>query len=172
MACNELRRRQSTERITIAIRRLDRQLDRFPHHAKYDRVLTRIVASAQSMVADFGARPFAGATVAAVDVVLLTHLLGDQLAEAECRAAGSILLVLLPIVGQPPRASARRNLCQLRCGGERRMCKLDCRDKGDAARECKRICNLVRDVCFERCRIWRREVVARPVARLTAGRGT
>jgi hypothetical protein len=84
-------------------------------------------------------------------------------------AAASALLV--SVGWRPPEASARRNLCQLRCGGERRMCQQDCRDKGAATRECKRICKLVRDVCFERCEIWRREVAAKPVSRLTAGRG-
>jgi hypothetical protein len=48
----------------------------------------------------------------------------------------------------PPR---RRNACQVRCGLEQRLCKADCRDKGVAEKDCKRLCKVTRDGCFLRC---------------------
>ena len=57
------------------------------------------------------------------------------------------------LAGTRQNAAARRNACQLRCGGKRRQCIVDCRDTGVAQRECKRVCRKVRDHCFERCDI-------------------
>ena len=59
----------------------------------------------------------------------------------------------LAVAGTRQEVAARRNACQLRCGGKRRQCIVDCRDKGGAERECKRVCRKVRDHCFERCDI-------------------
>jgi hypothetical protein len=71
------------------------------------------------------------------------------------RAVASITASALgfTLVGMRQEAAARRNACQLRCGGRRRQCIVDCRDEGVAARECKRVCRKVRDHCFERCDI-------------------
>jgi hypothetical protein len=51
----------------------------------------------------------------------------------------------------PDAAANRRNACQVRCGGDRRFCRKDCRDWGDAEKPCKRACNKLRDACFARC---------------------
>ncbi len=51
----------------------------------------------------------------------------------------------------PDIAANRRNACQVRCGGDRRMCRIDCRDWGSAEKACKRACNKLRDACFELC---------------------
>lgn len=48
-------------------------------------------------------------------------------------------------------AANRRNACHVRCGGDRRMCRIDCRDWGEAEKACKRACNKLRDACFELC---------------------
>jgi hypothetical protein len=51
----------------------------------------------------------------------------------------------------PVDVEARRNACNVRCGGDRRMCRIDCRDWGEAERACKRACTKLRDACFELC---------------------
>ena len=51
----------------------------------------------------------------------------------------------------PDTAARRRNACQVRCGGNRRFCRKDCRDWGAAEKACKRACNKLRDACFEIC---------------------
>ncbi|MGH2616062.1 MAG: hypothetical protein ACRDJC_12540 [Thermomicrobiales bacterium] len=53
----------------------------------------------------------------------------------------------------PPDVMARRNICQLRCGGDRRLCRNDCRHDyyGAAERQCKRGCNRIRDACHKVC---------------------
>jgi hypothetical protein len=51
----------------------------------------------------------------------------------------------------PEAAANRRNACQVRCGADRRICRKDCRDWGDAEKPCKRACNKLRDACFVRC---------------------
>lgn len=57
-----------------------------------------------------------------------------------------------PWLARTPDAEARRrNACQMRCGGDRRMCRVDCRDWGSAEKACKRACNKLRDACFDLC---------------------
>ena len=51
----------------------------------------------------------------------------------------------------PDAAARRRNACQVRCGGNRRFCRKDCRDWGAAEKACKRACHKLRDACFARC---------------------
>ena len=63
------------------------------------------------------------------------------------------LAVVLPAaanhrVDEPPR---RRSACQARCGGEKRMCRAECRRLGAFRRECSRLCKVTRDGCFLRC---------------------
>ena len=76
--------------VAIAIRGGDAELERFAEHAEKDRVLARVVAGADGVVADFVARPRAGPARAAVRVLGDVHRLGHDLAELERRAAGRI----------------------------------------------------------------------------------
>lgn len=67
-----------------------------------------------------------------------------------------VLTVAAGVVGpwllrSPDAEARRRNACQMRCGGDRRMCRIDCRDWGEAEKACKRACNKLRDACFELC---------------------
>ncbi len=80
--------------VGVAVARLaaDVDVDRFAHQAENDRVLANVIADADSVIADLGAGPFAGATVPAVDVLSLPHFLGDDAAELESCAAGGVLL--------------------------------------------------------------------------------
>jgi hypothetical protein len=48
-------------------------------------------------------------------------------------------------------AAARRTICKVRCGGERRQCRTRCRFKGIAAKDCRDACNITRDVCHKVC---------------------
>lgn len=50
------------------------------------------------------------------------------------------------------RPSRRRNGCQVRCGGEKRMCRVRCRRYGVFARDCKDGCQIRRKACHERCK--------------------
>ena len=52
--------------VAVAVRGGDAELERFAEHAEDDRVLARVVAGADGVVADFVARPLAGAARAAV----------------------------------------------------------------------------------------------------------
>ena len=47
--------------------------------------------------------------------------------------------------------AARRTICKVRCGGEKRLCRTRCRYKGIAAKDCRDACNIRRDVCHEVC---------------------
>jgi hypothetical protein len=72
------------------------------------------------------------------------------------RAVGSALAAAAGALASalaysPDAAANRRNACQVRCGGDRRFCRKDCRDWGDAEKPCKRACNKLRDACFEIC---------------------
>src|SRR3954465_12765950 len=48
-------------------------------------------------------------------------------------------------------AEARRTICEVRCGGEKRLCRTRCRYKGIAAKDCRDGCNIRRDVCDKVC---------------------
>jgi hypothetical protein len=88
---------------------------------------------------------------------------GDANAAAQMRmkpsrreAVGAALAVAVgglasSLTHAPDAAANRRNACQIRCGGDRRFCRKDCRDWGDAEKPCKRACNKLRDACFVRC---------------------
>ncbi|MFN8590487.1 MAG: hypothetical protein U0031_03415 [Thermomicrobiales bacterium] len=49
------------------------------------------------------------------------------------------------------RPTPRRNGCQVRCGGEKRMCRIRCRRFGIFARDCKDGCKIRRKACHNRC---------------------
>ena len=71
-------------------------------------------------------------------------------------AVGAALAAAIGAVGSalgrvPDVEVKRRNACHVRCGGDRRLCRLDCRDWGSAEKGCKRACNKLRDACFVRC---------------------
>ena len=70
----------------------DAELERFAEHAEDDRVLARVVAGADGVVADFVARPRAGAAGAAVRVLGDVHRVGDDLAELQRGAARRVFL--------------------------------------------------------------------------------
>jgi hypothetical protein len=68
----------------------DGEVDGFAHEAKDDGVFADIITGAYGVVADFAGGTFAGASFAAVDMILLTHLFGDDASELEGCSAGGI----------------------------------------------------------------------------------
>ena len=73
--------------VAVAIAGGDAELERFAEHAEQDRVLARVVAGADGVVADFVSRPRAGATGAAVRCSVISIASADDLAELERGAA-------------------------------------------------------------------------------------
>ena len=78
--------------VAVAVAGADGQFERLAENGEKDRVLAGIVAHADGMIADFVVRAFAGTARAAMDVLRLAHLGGDDLAELQRRAAGRVLL--------------------------------------------------------------------------------
>ena len=62
--------------------------------------------------------------------------------------ASAIVAVL---AWSPRGASARRNACHIRCGGDLALCRSECRFAGASERQCKRTCTIHRDFCLDRC---------------------
>ena len=92
LAGQELGGGQGAVGVAIAVGGADGHLHRFAQQAEDDRVLARIVADADGVVADFAVRPLAGPAFAAVAMRGLAHRAGDDLAELQGRAAGRIFL--------------------------------------------------------------------------------
>jgi len=65
------------------------------------------------------------------------------------RAALGVAIAALS--SRPEDVAAGRNACEVRCGGDRRLCRADCRDKGVSERQCKRTCDIWRDFCNDHC---------------------
>jgi hypothetical protein len=63
-------------------------------------------------------------------------------------AFGGMVSLLTPV--QP--ATARRDACMVRCGGEMRLCRGQCQIKaGSSEKQCKKTCKAWRDQCFNQC---------------------
>ena len=92
LADEELGGGQGAGGVAVAVGGADGQLDRLAQHAEDDRVLARIVADADGVIADFVVRAFAGPAFAAVAMRGLAHHAGDDLAELQGRAAGRVFL--------------------------------------------------------------------------------
>ena len=84
--------------VAVAVGGADGQLDRFAQQAEDDRVLARVVADAQGVIADLAVRTLARAAPAAVAMFGLAHHAGDDLAELQGRAAGRVFLeAMMPL---------------------------------------------------------------------------
>ncbi len=64
-------------------------------------------------------------------------------------AAGAIVPALA--LDTEEAAARRRHFCAIRCGGDRRLCRAECRIKGVIPKQCKRTCDIIRDHCAGRC---------------------
>jgi hypothetical protein len=68
----------------------DGEVNGFAHESEDNGMFTDVIAGTNGMVADFAGGAFSGSSFATVDVILLTHLFGDDASELECGAAGGI----------------------------------------------------------------------------------
>lgn len=53
-------------------------------------------------------------------------------------------------LASPEEVAARRHACQVRCGGDKRLCKAECRN-APIEKQCKKTCDTLRNQCFGRC---------------------
>ena len=80
----------------------------------------------------------------------LTRSANDDLTRRGALRTGLGLLLGAWLVQGSTSDSAARNACQIRCGGERRLCKGECRDNVNP-RQCKRTCEAWNKECLNHC---------------------
>ncbi len=81
---------EGTEGVAVAGMSADGEVDGFAHETEDDGVFADVIPGANGVVSDFGRWSFAGSSFAAVGVLLLAHLFGDDASELEGGAAGGI----------------------------------------------------------------------------------
>ena len=81
----------------------------------------------------------------------LTRSTHDHLTRRGAVRAGlGVVLGVAGLVAGRADNAAARDACQIRCGGERRLCKGECRDNVNP-RQCKRTCEAWNDECLNHC---------------------
>src|SRR5690242_14452635 len=93
IAGQKLRGGQRAVRVTIAVGGFDGDFERFAEQPEDDRVLARVVAAADRVIANLAVGPGTDSSLAAVTSGLLLHHARNELAKFKRGAAGSVFLV-------------------------------------------------------------------------------
>ena len=80
----------------------------------------------------------------------LTRTANDQLSRRGTLRTGMSVLVGALLLNRTQGDTAARNACQVRCGGDRRACKGECRDNVNP-KQCKKTCEAWREECLNHC---------------------
>lgn len=80
----------------------------------------------------------------------LTRSTNDYLSRRGTLRTGFGVLVGALLWGHTAGTTSARNACQVRCGGDRRVCKGECRDNVNP-RQCKKTCEAWHGECLAHC---------------------